>query len=315
MRQSGIWRWTALWVCLTAWAALPAPAVAYLPSGAHAIDLMARYLGRPEALSVDQEVIIHPDRSSPLVVSSGAPEAPTADSPSPLPMAVPPDAEKTAVAEPAPITVTETLYYRFPHSFRSEARGAQTERIHLAVGGARLTLVDGALHSGREFRFDWYKDILLYRHPAWLGPRLASLGVDVHVVSLGRVDDTTILIIGARFPDRSRPQIWMDAVSYRPLRWILPSTGAEPPVEICYDRWAEQDGIRYPMVVVYRAGDRVLREIRVLRLRSMASAVLPPTIFDRQSLLQRADTKDIPDAQDRDRRIQQTIDDFGKRYQ
>lgn len=300
----------AIWTCLGAWMVLPAPVSAYLPSGPHVIDLVARYLGRPAALTVDQQVTIFPDPppettflddgdAQPPAASESDPEEtdPTAATPTP----------------PEPVVVFETLHYRFPHSFRSNARTADSERIHLAVGGAVLTMVDGVIRPGKEYVSDWYKDILLYRHPEWMGSRLASIGVDIGTVSLGRVDGTTILIIGARFPDRSRPQVWVDKATYQPLRLIVPQADSDSALEIRYEQWAEKDGIRYPMQVVYQQGGRILRQMRVTRLTSVAT--LSSGVFDRQPLLDRAKRPPEADTSDTDRRIQQTIDDFGKRYQ
>lgn len=206
---------------------------AYVLQGAHVLDLMIGRLGKMRSLEVHQRVILYDDR-----LAQGQAE------------------------------LSETVRYRLPDGFRSDLETEGTSRTHLRAGRSAATLLDGQMVSPAETPFDLYKDLLLYRNRETLEKRLARLGVDISVSSLGRFDGRIAFVIGARYPDETRSQVWIDKETFQPLRWLVrnpddpPGTG----VEIRYRNWAKNGPIQYPMQVLFFQDGRLVREIGAQRL-------------------------------------------------
>ncbi|MEZ4578569.1 MAG: hypothetical protein R2875_11315 [Desulfobacterales bacterium] len=62
------------------------------------------------------------------------------------------------------------------------------------------------------------------------------------------------MIIGAQYPDESVPQIWLDKETFRPMRWIVESSGdPENPKysEILYRNWTRHSGAWYPSEIAF----------------------------------------------------------------
>jgi len=67
-----------------------------------------------------------------------------------------------------------------------------------------------------------------------LAQELARLGIDLDTVSLGRFKDKVAYVIGARYPDESVPQVWIEKESFNPIRLILGGQDGTPAKEIVY---------------------------------------------------------------------------------
>jgi len=173
------------------------------------------------------------------------------------------------------------LAYLMPDAFRSELRAAGGKRVHVANREERLTLIDGTISPLPENRYDRFKDPLLLPTRALLQERLASLGVDVRVSSFGRLEGRPVYVIGARYPDLSPPQLWLEKESFRPLRWIFPASPAEGPAgsfEIRYLDWQRQGTRWYPMRVEFHQGES---RVRVVLAESVeVNPSLPAALFD-----------------------------------
>lgn len=130
----------------------------------------------------------------------------------------------------------ETLYFRFPDQFRSEVNRPELEKIRVVNMEGALTIVDGKIVGETEGLFDHFKDLLLYKDTDLLGRELTQLGIKLNVVSLGRFKERIAYVIGARYPDESVPQLWVDKETFRPIRLIL-SGGESPEKEIEYTEY------------------------------------------------------------------------------
>lgn len=270
---------------LAAWSGI---AGAYVLEGPHVLELMVKKLKGPATLHVQQQVVI----------------------------------EDTMVS-PQPVTLAENLYFNFPNRFRSETLHNNTQRILVTTPGQVLTVVDNAIVSHQEGRFDRYKDPLLYLTRELLHKILATYGVDVGVTSLGRWDDQLTYVIGAQYPDESASQVWVDKERFLPLRWIniFPGQATDQEserLEFIYRNWQKQGGVWYPhMIETYHNQQRV-RQTRVLTVKS--NVALQAELFNIAHLMTIYKPADEPhgDAQNDQTQmdeVDRAIDAFKKKFE
>ena len=167
-----------------------------------------------------------------------------------------PSAESMAARYMAPRekAYAQLVRYQLPGNFRSDITSEELTRIHLVSANQALTVVDGKIVSEGETWEDRYNDIFLYRSRKEMVEKLESYGINFSVTSLGRYDHAICLIIGAQYPDESVPQIWLDKETFRPMRWIVESSGdPENPKysEILYRNWTRHSGAWYPSEIAF----------------------------------------------------------------
>lgn len=279
-----LFRKTCLCLSLAVAGLLPAavPAAAYVLQSPHVLDLMAKKLDNTGGAVISQEVWVHDWQ-----------------------------------AESPPVLLHETLHYLFPRYFRSDIRSQTAERSHVVSDGETITLIDNQLADGVEGRFDRYKDLLLNNSRQLLEARLSALGVDLTVSSLGRINGRFAFVLGARYPDESVPQVWIEKETFRPVRWIVNGRSSENGpgmLEIRYLGWQQVEKIWYPMFIEYYLNDVLVREIHVESIRAVPN--LPADLFDirriRETLLSAGAPPAAPQPVGE---VQQTIDDFKKMFQ
>lgn len=204
---------------------------AYVMQGPHILELMVQKLGKPKGLLVSQKLVLYDDNQQKIDVE-----------------------------------LNETLRYIFPETFRSDTLSENVQRIHVLSKGETLTVIDGKTADDPKNSFDRYKDILLFRSRSMLQSRLPFLGVDISVSSLGRFKGKISYVIGAQYPDETVPQIWLDKITFKPLRWIMINKESESngnSLEIRYLEWREMDSAWYPMRIQYYRNEHLIREILV----------------------------------------------------
>ncbi len=204
---------------------------AYVMQGLHILELMVQKLGKPKGLLVSQKLVLYDDNQQKIDVE-----------------------------------LNETLRYIFPETFRSDTLSENVQRIHVLSKGETLTVIDGKTADDPKNSFDRYKDILLFRSRSMLQSRLPFLGVDISVSSLGRFKGKISYVIGAQYPDETVPQIWLDKITFKPLRWIMINKESESngnSLEIRYLEWREMDSAWYPMRIQYYRNEHLIREILV----------------------------------------------------
>ena len=233
---------------------IPVTAGAYVLMGEHVLDLMVQALGKADTLEVTQTLTVY----------------------------------AAATATPLPTSaLQETVRIRFPYDFRADASGDGYQRQMLISGGTALMAVNGVLQSVPLPRYARYNEILMVKPRPALADHLRMMGVDVTISSLGRLEDRYCYVVGARFPDETVAQLWVDKDTFHPLRLMLPpaamSTG-EGPVEIRYRNWTFTEGVAHPMHVVMRQNHQIMQEIRVDRLQ--VNPVFTSDLFDVTALRQ-----------------------------
>jgi hypothetical protein len=121
----------------------------------------------------------------------------------------------------------ETLYFAYPDRFRSEVDGPGVKQIKVVSTEGALSIFNGKIIGETENPFDHFKDLLLYREAELLANRLSQLGINLQTVSLGRFKGEIAYVIGAKYPDESAPQVWINKNTFRPVRLILEGDGGQ----------------------------------------------------------------------------------------
>jgi hypothetical protein len=240
---------------------------AYVLQGPHILQLMTGKMGQAKSLFVSQKVIFYnlqPQRELPNETASPESLKDTA-SHTDFQLEQPADYENPSV-QPAVIQLDESLRYMFSEAFRSDIVSEHNQRVFVFRDGQTLTVIDGVISAVGETRFDLYKDLLLYRSRERLCERLSQLGIDVAISSLGKFEGHLAFVVGAEYPDETRPQVWIEMKTFQPLRMLIPNSSSSDNVgylEIRYSRWQEISKIWYPMRIEFMQDGKIVRAIEV----------------------------------------------------
>ena len=261
------------------------PANAYVLPGPYILKLMTQNLGKAKSLLVSQTLVIHDD----TLQKSG-------------------------------VELSETLRYVFPEMFRSDTLSEQVHRIHVLSKGKAVTVIDGKVADESDNRYDWYKNILLFKPRKMLQDKLSLLGVDVKVSSLGRFQGKPAYVLGALYPDETTPQVWLDKDTFRPFRWIMTSKDGKSrdnSLEVRYLEWQKVKNTWYPMRIEFFMADILVREIHVQNIKVNPSFL--KKLFDIKHL-KSLYPQGPPAEQEQENKkdlneVQKTIEDFKKLYE
>jgi len=257
------------------------PAAGYVPPGEMVIDRMTRALGKTGKFSVTHTTAVA-DTACPALHEA---------------------------------STTETAWYDPPDRFRFESVSEKAKRIYVATPEAALTIVDGHVVSTTQSPLMRYREPLLCRDRKILVPRLADMGIDPTVSSLGRMDGAVAYVVGARFPDASASQLWVAKETFLPLRLIINDRGSTP-VEARYSQWHKEGAFWFPMHIEIYRNHRLIQTIcshTVTKKSAFESG-----LFDIPALQRRYPPADAAEDRPPDRgtdEIQQAIDDFNKLYE
>jgi outer membrane lipoprotein-sorting protein len=264
---------------------LHAPTNAYVLPGPYILKLMTQNLGKAKSILISQTLVIHDDTP-----------------------------QKSAVE------LSETLRYVFPEMFRSDTLSENVHRIHVLSKGRAVTVIDGKVADESDNRYDRYKDILLFKPRKMLQDKISLLGVDVMVSSLGRFQGKPAYVLGARYPDETAPQIWLDKDTFRPFRWIMTSKSEqnrENRLEVRYFEWQKVQNAWYPMRIEFFMAGVLVREIHVQNISVNSS--FSEELFDINHLKslypQAASAEQELGKKDDLNEVQKTIEDFKKLYE
>ncbi len=298
------------------------PIHAYVLQGRHVLDLMIAKLGPAKSLFVSERLVFYRmvaavDEQDPATVEDTLPPANTAGDNTPA-------TQQLETNQEAPVMETlereGSLRYVFSHAFRSDARSPNSERIHIAVGGRTLTIIDGNIVPDAANRFDLYKDVLLYRSREALAERLLQLGVDVSISSLGRFEEKIAFVLGANYPDETVNQLWVDKDTLLPLRLIIRGAyGADhsDKVEMRYLIWWKIGETRYPSRIEFYQDDNLVRVSQTKNFEE--NATFSEELFDIEHLKMvypRASLQPIaPEAAEEPSEVQKTIEDFKRIFE
>ena len=257
---------------------------AYVLQGPHILRLMAQKLGKPKSLLVYQKLILRDNES-----------------------------------QGNPVEFKETVRYLFSRTFRSDISSEEVEKIHVISEGKVLKVIDGKATSESENGFDRYKDLLLYRHRKLLEEKLPGFGVDVTVSSFGRFQGKPVYVVGARYPDETVPQVWVDKDTFRPLRWIVTAGDGEndsASLEIRYLEWWKKGKTWYPRRIEFYHDEILIREIQVDNI--IVNPYFSEGLFDIGHLESIYRSKSPSTEQQKSEgitEVQKTIDEFKKKYE
>ncbi|MCB2149233.1 MAG: hypothetical protein KQI81_22320 [Deltaproteobacteria bacterium] len=265
-------------------ATTPGQAGAYVLEGPHVLELSAEAMGSIAVLQANQKLLIYPQ----------TPEA-------------------------APTVYDETAIYVMPERFRSDIVSDQIQRTHLEFADSAITVIDGRMAVG-ESPFDLYQQLLRSRTRPRLMRTLNRLGVETAICSLGRIEETVVFVLGARYPDESASQLAIDKETFLPIRLLLVDRGATDAggrMQIFYRNWQKVQSGWFPYQVDFTINGRLARQIRVTDLRPNPS--IPSELMDLEALkasvaLHNADT---PQGQKQEavEAVQQAVQDFQKKFE
>jgi hypothetical protein len=219
---------------------------AYILPGKYILQNMIKNLGKAKRIEVSQEVIFYD--GGPL---GGGGEA------------------------------MEAVKYVFSDMFRSDMTYKSKQRIHIVSKDEDLTIDDGSISTPSETWLDAYKDILLYRSKKTLEQRLLFRRVSVSVSSYGRFEGKPMYVLGVKYPDETKPQVWFMKDTFQPFRWILRTRnekGSGDTLEIRYLEWRETDENWYPMHIEFYKNDILVKEINVKSIK--INPFFPKEIFN-----------------------------------
>jgi len=255
----------------------------YVLHGSHLLELMSKKVGKSKGLLVSQKLIIY-----------------------------------DSADEKKPLEFAETLSYLFPENFRSDIVAENTRRYHILSNNLSITLIDGQITSEIETELDYYKDIILYNSRELLENRLADLGVDCSVSSLGRLDGKVVYIIGSEYPGITLSQLWIDKETFMPVRWILAPCeidSREKLLDIRYLSWKKIGHVWYPGEIEFYQNNLLFRKIIVEKIE-------PDPIFSKNRFninrIKTAYSLNVPDLPEKSGgldEVQRAIEKFKKIYE
>ncbi len=214
----------------------------------------------------------------------------------------------------------ETVNYNFPKQFRSDLLAGQTNKIHIFSKNEAITILNNTISSNPESGLDHYKDLLLFRNRSLLEERLALLGVDISISSLGRFENHICYIVGAKYPYETLPQVWIEKETFLPTRYLLvekSKSTIDSIIEFRYLSWMKTEKTWYPMRIETYVDEKLVRAIDVKRIDT--NPVFEKDLFDIAPLktLYPSVTPDPSERNEADglEEVQQSIEDFKKRFE
>ncbi len=267
----------------TIFAFLYSSSAAYILKGSHILHLMTKKIGNTESLAISQILTLYGNEF-----------------------------------QNNEINIKEKLRYKFPEHFRSDTKNDQTLRTQVISGTQVLTIIDEKISSSSETGIDHYKDILFYRNRILLENRLKMHGVDLSISNLGRFNGKIAYIIGAKYEDSLKPQLWIDKETLRPIRFLIKNpSDLKTLLEFRYFIWQKNGKIWYPMQTNIYRENHLLRTIRVSSVD--VNPQFAEELFDITHLQsvypQLAPDIDEPKKTDELKDVQQSIEDLKKIFE
>jgi hypothetical protein len=260
----------------------PGTAGAYILKVPHILDLAIKKMGAPTTFSVTQNLTLHDNPDNPEVFQ-------------------------------------ETINYKLPESFRSDIITEDMSKIYLFSHNNAITIVNKNISSTVEDLNQYYKDPLLFQNPELLKDRLVFLGIDVAISSLGRFKNQFFYVIGAVYPDKTRPQLWIEKESFLPTRFLIldqTDPNRKKIIEFRYLNWTKTENSYYPMRIETDVDDKLLRTIDALSVKLNSDY---DDNFFNISHLQTAYPQKAPGSYEQNQTdelkdVQQSIEDLKRRF-
>jgi outer membrane lipoprotein-sorting protein len=255
---------------------------AYVMPGKQMIEQMEKHLGATETLSAVHSFIMHN-----LEYNDGQ-----------------------------PLELKETVIYKFPNALHSEILMNDKQKLHVVSSKGVVTIVDNIVSDEPHTTFDLYKYLLLERDKTKITRRLSVSGINVNISSYGKFEKKAVYVVGAKYPDLSVPQLWLEINTFRPCRWIVTPGVYGQSLEIVYRNWKEiTKDVWYPEKIEYIQDANVLVEINLKSLK--IDPEVTKDLFDVTYYRQMYPTKtvyDSPYENDMDE-VKKTIRDFQRTFE
>jgi len=218
--------------------------------------------------------------------------------------------------EGQPLELKETVIYKFPDSLHSEILMNDKQKLHVVSPRGVVTIIDDVTSEEPHTTFDLYKYLLLERDKSMILQRLSVSGINVNISSYGKFEKKAVYVIGAKYPDESVPQLWLEINTFRPCRWIITPGGYGQSLEIVYRNWKEiRKDVWYPEQIEYVQDTNVLVEIHLKSFK--INPEVTKDLFDVSYYRQMYPAKityDSPYESDMDE-VKKTIRDFQRTFE
>lgn len=167
-----------------------------------------------------------------------------------------------------PLTLKESVIYRFPDAMHSEILMNDKQKLHVVSPKGSVTIIDNIVSEEPQTSFDLYKYLLLERSRTAITRRLNASGINSDISSYGKFEKRAVYVIGANFPDMSVPQLWLEINTFRPCRWIITPDTYQQSLEIVFKDWKEiSKDVWYPKTIKYIQNKNLLVEIQLKSLK------------------------------------------------
>lgn len=181
-------------------------------------------------------------------------------------------------------TIDEHLFLKHP---------SRSRRVEEGEGGNILVEKEGVFAAGTEGKLRRLAgktidltatlfvpgDKDLDQSSARMIAMLKRVGIDTEITALGRNGDRYVYIIGARSWEPDKPQLWLDKVTFQPVRYIIHADASgKVLIETRLLEWGSSVGSNwFPRVVeTYRDG---ILETRAEAIQVKLNQNLPETLF------------------------------------
>ena len=153
----------------------------------------------------------------------------------------------------------------------------------------------------------------MLRRRALLNHRLVASGLDTAVTSLGREGEKIVYVLGAAYPDRSHPQIWIERETFHPLRLIVPGDGSgngKADLEFRFNCWQQFAQLWYPLEIEVRRNGVIVRRIEVSSVR--VAPDFEDGFFDPDRIRADYGARENPKGTNVIRDLKRTLDNFSQ---
>ncbi len=181
--------------------------------------------------------------------------------------------------------IEERLYLKRPERVRL-IQTTDEQRLYIEREGVSAVGVGESLTRGAGAITNLFGGLMLTRGADLdaLSERIITLlmrsGINTEVVTLGRIKEQAVYIIGAQIGEPDKPQVWFDKDSFLPLRWVIYNQGETRgiKVEMLMSNYGSSPaGNIYPRTVKTYRDDKLYSHSQVLEAKTNQS--LPESLF------------------------------------
>jgi hypothetical protein len=178
------------------------------------------------------------------------------------------------------VDIREELYFDSLKGFRAEMRTPSGNKILVDDGRATVTVLNDRIIAEGAFYGSLLRLFLSRQEQEDILQALKRMGINASLVSLGRMSDRVVIIIGAAAGDLSQPQLWVDKDLLLPVRFIGPDylyRDGSYVVQDFSDQFQVNGALWFPKIVRAFVGSALVRTSVVLQAQTNTS--MPQEFF------------------------------------